>query len=400
MASQRIKTKYVGVYYREIAEVGGTGTEKMFYVTFKKGKKTVEVKVGSDKRDAMTPARANTQRSEYIQGRLQTPSEKAAAALQPENKSFSEYFDEVYFPAIKDTKKPKSITREESLFRLWIEPAFGRRRMPDVSDVDIERLKSSMFKAGKAARTLVYALAIVRQVFHHAGMEYPAKKGKRGKKGVQDLRLKADNRRMRYLTAEEADRLLVELKSRSQTLYEQALVSLHMGLRAGELFALAWGDVDMDRGVLVLRNPKGVDTRTVYMTGPVRQMFLGKMRREPSALVWPARAQSKEQDAGEKRIGQISASFERAVDALKLNEGVTDRRQKVVFHSLRHSCASFMVNAGVAVYTVMHVLGHKDVATTTRYAKVSPETMRRATKVLERSILGLDAAPEAAAGAS
>ena len=173
MASQRIKTKYVGVYYREIAEVGGNGTEKMYYCTFKKNGKTVEVKVGSDKRDAMTAARANTKRAEFIQGRLQTPAEKAAAALQPENKTFSEYFSKVYSPATQDQKKATSIAREESLFRLWIEPAFGRRRMPDVSDVDIERLKTNMHRAGKAARTLVYALAVVRQVFHHAGLESP-----------------------------------------------------------------------------------------------------------------------------------------------------------------------------------------------------------------------------------
>jgi integrase len=392
MASQRIKTKYVGVYYREIAEVGGKGTEKMFYVTFKKAGKTFEVKVGSDKRDAMTPARANTKRAEFIQGRLQTPAEKAAAALKPENKSFSEYFTEVYFPAIQDRKKPKSITREESLFRLWIEPAFGRRRMPDVSDVDIERLKSNMHKAGKAARTLVYALAIVRQVFHHAGLKSP---GMTGRKGSQDKRLKADNRRLRYLTANEAEMLLADLKTRSQSLYEQALVSLHMGLRAGELFALAWGDVDMDRGVLVLRDPKGVDSRTVFMTETVRQMFREKLRREPSALVWPARAQGKE-----KCIRQISSVFDNAVDALRLNEGVTDRRQKVVFHTLRHSCASFLVNNEVPIYTVQHVLGHKNVATTARYAKVSPETMRRAAQVLERSISGPDAAPDVAADAS
>ena len=400
MASQRIKAKksngetYTGVYYREMPAVSGKGTEKVFYVTFKKGGKTVEVKVGSDKRDAMTAARANTKRAEFIQGRLQTPAEKAAAALQPENKTFSEYFTEVYLPAVRDKKKPKSIAREESLFRLWIEPAFGRRRMPAVADVDIERLKSNMHKAGKAARTLVYALAVVRQVFHHAGLEFPVKKAK---KGAQDRRLKADNRRLRYLTAHEADMLLTELKVRSQTLYEQALVSLHTGLRAGELFALTWGDVDMDRGVLVIRDPKGTETRTAYMTGPVRQMFMEKLRREPSALVWPARVQG----AGkEKRMLQVSSAFERAVDKLGLNDGVTDRRQRLVFHSLRHSCASFMVNAGVPIFTVQHVLGHKDVSTTTRYAKVSRETLVSAAEVLERKIAERDSEAKAAADAS
>ena len=130
------------------------------------------------------------------------------------------------------------------------------------------------------------------------------------------------------------------------------------------------------------------------MTGAVRQMFLEKLRRQPSALVWPARIKGSQK---EKRIRQVSNVFKDAVDALKLNDGFTDRRQKVVFHTLRHSCASFMVNAGIPIYTVQHVLGHKDVATTTRYAKVSRETLVSAAEVLERNIA--ERVPDAKAAA-
>ncbi|MDP3427844.1 MAG: hypothetical protein Q8S17_10780, partial [Humidesulfovibrio sp.] len=253
----------MGVFYREIDEVGGKGIEKMFYAIYKKDGESHEVKLGSDRRQGMTAAKANALRTEYIQGRRQTRAEKAVTASQPENMTLADYFNGIYFPEIQARKKPSSLAREETLARLWIIPAMGKRTMKDIGLIDLEKLKKTMHTAGKAARTMVYALAVLRQVFHHAELKSPLPKGKMGS---QDKRLKADNRRLRYLTPQEADLLLTELKRRSEALYEISLTSLHMGLRAGELFALAWADVDLNRGVLTLLDPKGVDSRTVYMT--------------------------------------------------------------------------------------------------------------------------------------
>jgi integrase len=58
---------------------------------------------------------------------------------------------------------------------------------------------------------------------------------------------------LRFLNHDEAALLLKNLIPRSQQLYEMALLSLHCGLRAGEIFNLTWADVDMDRGILMLR---------------------------------------------------------------------------------------------------------------------------------------------------
>ena len=44
-------------------------------------------------------------------------------------------------------------------------------------------------------------------------------------------------------------------------------------------------------------------------------------------------------------------------------------------HSLRHSFASFLVNAGRTLYEVQHLLGHTQVKTTQRYAHLSQDTL-------------------------
>ena len=75
--------------------------------------------------------------------------------------------------------------------------------------------------------------------------------------------------------------------------------------------------------------------------------------------------------------------FGRAVNALGLNDGIADRRQKVVFHTLRHTYASWLVAAGTDLYTVQRLLGHQSIALTERYAHLAPDTLKAATRALE-----------------
>jgi len=54
-------------------------------------------------------------------------------------------------------------------------------------------------------------------------------------------------------------------------------------------------------------------------------------------------------------------------------------------HDLRHSFASFLVNAGRSLYEVQELLGHADIRTTSRYAHLSRERLREAVEVVKVS---------------
>jgi site-specific recombinase XerD len=89
---------------------------------------------------------------------------------------------------------------------------------------------------------------------------------------------------------------------------------------------------------------------------------------------------------------RVSPVFNRTVDELKLNEGITDRRQKIVFHSLRHSFASWLVMGGESLQTVKELMGHADIQTTMRYAHLAPDIKRTAAhKLVETLNPGSDA---------
>nr|NJM01279.1 tyrosine-type recombinase/integrase [Desulfobacula sp.] len=71
-------------------------------------------------------------------------------------------------------------------------------------------------------------------------------------------------------------------------------------------------------------------------------------------------------------------------DRIGLNAGITDPRQKIVFHSCRHTFASRLVKNHTDIYVVKELLGHSELKQTSRYARNAPENLRDAVNSLSR----------------
>jgi len=227
--------------------------------------------------------------------------------------------------------------------------------------------------AGKSPRSIQYCLAVIRQVFNHA-FRYSVFSGENPVKKVKIP--KVDNKRLRFLTFDEADDLLNLLKTESAEMWEMALLSLHCGLRASEIFRLTWVDIDTENGLIAAKDSKNTKTRFAYMTNQVKTMLLKKGAGKPTSLLYPA------PDGGNRR--EISRSFERVVKKSGLNDGITDRRDKVVFHTLRHTYASWLVQQGESLYVVKDRLGHSTLAMTERYSHLAPENSKKTVETLEK----------------
>jgi len=83
---------------------------------------------------------------------------------------------------------------------------------------------------------------------------------------------------------------------------------------------------------------------------------------DPSGLVFPGK--------GGAKVNRISRTFKRVADKIGLNNGITDPRQKIVFHSCRHTFASRLIANHVDVYVVKELLGHSDLKQTERYSHI------------------------------
>ena len=88
-------------------------------------------------------------------------------------------------------------------------------------------------------------------------------------------------------------------------------------------------------------------------------------------------------DRNGNKVVQISDTFNQVINKLNLNEDVTDRRDKVTFHTLRHTYASMLVQKGVDIYQVKELLGHSSIALTERYSHLSESTLKHAALMIQ-----------------
>jgi integrase len=393
MVSNKFSTQFPGVRYRvhRSRKHNGGNLDRYFFIRYRVNGKLKEEGIGWST-EGWNAKKASIVLSDLKKAHLtgegpQTLAEKRAIENErrqlekaekerkkKETLTFKHYFKKIYYPEAKHNKNWRSYRREESLFRLWIEPVIGRMPFKDIRPFHMEKIKKDMFDVSKAPRSIQYALAVVRQVINHA-IRNEMYSGDNAACKVS--RPKVENKRLRFFTNEEADVLLENLIKRSQQLHDIALLSLHCGPRAGEIFDLTWGCVDLDRRTVIFLDTKGKN-RTVYMTEKVKQMIEAKNPGKPTDLVFTNRKGTK--------IKEVSNAFGRAVKELGFNDDIEDPRLKVYFHTLRHSYASWMVQNGESLYTVKELLGHSTLAMTERYSHLAKDNIKNAVERFEASL--------------
>jgi integrase len=390
--SKRISTTYPGVFYRERERKGKK--DKYFVIRYRvHGKQREEgLGWGSEGWNAKKASLAvselrqnysigdgpNTLRDKRKATKEREEAEQARLVQEAEAKKiFTDVFESAYFPLALADKKKLSTNRERSLFSNWIRPEIGGLPLARIQPWHLEKIKKSMADAGLSPRTAEYALATIRQVFNYAKRNGLFK----GDNPVSSVKIpRSDNKRLRFLTLTEARELLTALRGRNKTLYDMVLLSLHSGLRAGEIRALRWADVNLERKTLTLKDTKSGRTRMSFLTADGLSMLKERDQKSPEDFVFQGR--------GGGMLAEISRIFNEVVDNLGFNEGITDRRQKVVFHTLRHTYASWLVEHGVDLYTVKELLGHCTIGVTERYAHIANGTLLNAVRTLESAIMG------------
>ena len=390
------KSQYKGLRYRESdTDFIGVGRSKRprryFMMTYKWQGKTVSESLGwegdyirnedeaydvcrqlSKNRKDKTPPYTLKKLREANESR-QKEVEEAEQEEELRNITFGKIFSEKYFPQVSHNRKSlRSVEREAELYHNWIAPVIGTRPIREVMPLHLEMIKKNMITAGRSARTVQYCLAITRQIFNYAlRNNLFSGKNPAGRDGGVP-RPKFDNRRTRFLSRQEAAELLAELAKRSADVHDQALFSLYTGARAGEVFNLQWGDVDLGQGVVMFRDTKSSKNRAAFLTTELKAMLAGRHPENATAvsLVFPGR--------DGKKLKQISASFPNAVEKLKFNESVTDRLMKVTFHTLRHTFASWLAIDGINPFHLKELLGHSDLKLTERYSHLSESALKEA----------------------
>jgi len=167
--------------------------------------------------------------------------------------------------------------------------------------------------------------------------------------------------RDRWLTPEEEQRLV---RTAAPHLANLISFAVDTGGRLSELLGLEWGDVELTEERIRFRDTKNGEDRTVRLCNRA-QRLLFKLGVKKSGPVFTFR-------------GKVMKTVQTSFNSARAMAGLED----VHFHDLRHTFASRLVQGGVPLYDVMHLLGHKSLKMVQRYAHLTPDSQDKAMRAL------------------
>ena len=300
----------------------------------------------------------------------------AARAAPPPSKArltFAEHVEDVMRLHAAVNNKHSERTSKRRIFDLHLVPAFGPMALEDIGDLEVAAFKASKLKpsAGEplTAKTVNNLLTVLRKSLALA-VDW---KRLRALPSIKFLRTAKPT--IAFFTFEEAPRLLEGADPGPWR--AMILCGLRAGLRQSELLELRWEDVDLARMVVhvrraiydgVIDTPKGGRSRDVPMSDELVTALRTLPSRFAGGLLWPG------EGGRNLKRGEAKWPLYRAC----MRAGL----RRVGWHVLRHTFASHLVMRGVPLKAVQELLGHEDIATTMRYAHLSPQAMLEAVNVV------------------
>jgi len=260
----------------------------------------------------------------------------------------------------------------ESICDLHLAPHFGRSQLAAIDTAALESYKAAKLAAGLSRKTINNHLGVLSKMLSLAVEWHKLRAAPR----FVPFRLqRIQDQDFRWLTRAEADRLVGAAWG-----YWGAMitVALHTGLRMGEIQALRWEDVDAKGRKLTVRQswyggafkaPKSGKPRTIPLNAASVEALERHTRRLHCDLVFCTRRGTViDKPDLERGLGRVCAAA---------------KVERIGWHVMRHTFASWLVQAGVPLTVVRDLLGHSSIRMTERYAHLAPAMHADAVAMLD-----------------
>jgi integrase len=360
---KRFKTQYPGVFYRETKRIGDNGTEKVFYIVFKKDGKVYEEKAGRQFVDDMSAPRAARIRGELIEGKRKSRLKQKEEKKTIEDRWTIEKLWEAYK---KNHHILKGLVQDECRFKKHIEPSLGKKEPLELVPLDVDRVRLKLMKTMKPA-TVRNVLELLRRIINHAAKKQLCQ--------IPDFKIEmpeVNNIKTEDLNVDQLNALLKAIdEAKDRTAANIMRLALFTGMRRGELFHLKWLDVDFNKSFIHLVNPKSGTDEKIPFNKKARSVL--KSIKKTSEYVFP------------NKSGQRRTDITKAVNLIKKSAGLPKDFRPL--HGLRHFYAATLASSGqVDMYTLQKLLTHKSPIMTQRYAHLRDEALRSASNLAGKLI--------------
>jgi len=261
-----------------------------------------------------------------------------------------------YLPHVKSYKR--SWQTDETVLRLHILPHLGSEYIDQVRAEPIAALVQKMRERGYATGTTNRVVIVLRHIYNLARKWRIAGVVENPTAGIN---LAPDVNRERYLSIDEAQRLISSIRQdENQVAADAIMLLLLTGARRNEITHARWEHVDWERRTLLVPLSKSGKPRSIALNAPAIELLRSLKPLEGCPYIFPSPA-----------TGRPSPSLYFPWHRMRMRADLADLR----LHDLRHSFASFLVNNGVSLYVVQGLLGHAHTRYTQRYAHLTPDTL-------------------------
>jgi integrase len=230
---------------------------------------------------------------------------------------------------------------------------FRHRTLATLTPADVAAFRDARMASGCAGATVRKQLNVLARVIDTAGREWgvhaPANPARMIARPAP-----ASGRSRRVNEHEELVLLDACRASRAANLEAIVILAVETAMRLGELLALQWADVHLDRRTVHLRTTKNGEPRTVPLSSRATEV-LATLKSDDTGKVFPN--------------WKDTLSFEHAWHRAVVRSGLSDLH----FHDLRHEATTRLFEQGLNPMQVAAITGHKTLQMLKRYTHLRAE---------------------------
>ena len=355
-------TELPGLYVLVSRINPGIGT---YYLRYKnEAGKTCHRKIGRTDVINLKEAR---DRAKVLKLEISQGKDPQAAARKKRNEiTYGDFFEEYYFPHIEARRRSAKGYRQ--MYETHLKQVFGNHKVNQISRRMVQTFHDDLRAQGLANATANRYLALLKSSYN-TGIMMEVIDAKNPAIGIPMFEEVGNER---YLNEDELKRLMPVLMKTDNQIARITHFLLTTGLRLGECLNCRWEHIDIDNRVMVIpsKNAKSKKTDSIPLNDAAVQVLEKCDKNLPYPFANPATG---------KPYVSIKKGF------LKLMEKAT--LQGVTAHTLRHTAASMMINAGRSLYDVQKVLRHSSSTVTERYSHLSQQSVMAASDTISEQLM-------------
>jgi integrase len=380
MGLKPVGGKYEGVWINELKN-----GDVSYYINYRDDSgKPVKVLVGKKTKISDFTVKDAYAKLIEMKYKLQHDEEPTIKAGRTSKLKFDAIWDEFYSYA-KANKK--SYLMDKQNYEKHVKPIFGQKNVKDLTSLDFENFKQDLIATGLEPQTVKHQLTLIRTIINYAIKHNILKNFINPTGGGKVKMPDIDNMRQGYLTKKQAKNILEILKSTHQLTYHLTVLLLFTGARFSEITGAAskknktgvdtqlkWADVNFDNNTIYFKKTKNGNDRHIAMNEILRETidYLNENRVNENVI--------NNSEGG--IILRMPDYFTTAVESVIPGNNTLDTKYKITAHSLRHTHASWLAEAGLDILQIKEQLGHKHIEMTMRYAHLIPNIRHNITKAL------------------